>query len=303
MSSAFTQPSTAITAASSSITTIGGAEPLKFILFPKMPLELRNMIWTEVCFHERLIDIWIVPFYESGSDEDKFFDDLLGAPAYTYKSYTNRTPSILHTSQEARTTGLKHYSLDLGARMVNLYRGGILQISSPPRIYVNWECDIICPMTQMAEENELLQEVLLLDFGIPFYFPRLSRMAFVVEDSLVSCWLKVVIKRHNIKEVILYPWGSYLAELHDEKDFHKHNQLEMKLVDFNESLEEKEYFASDYPGKRDYLLGVKEQVRVLFDTCKNKECKEESGECKNSSHLEHPFPINFKIMTISVTER
>jgi hypothetical protein len=93
-------------------------EEIKFWKFRELPVEVRLMIWKEVCFKPRIIDIWgksirsLWPF----GDDTWFEADIFPYPPvrpFVHRSYS-RIPSILHVSREARSAGLKHYSLEFG---------------------------------------------------------------------------------------------------------------------------------------------------------------------------------------------
>jgi len=100
-------------------------------------------------------------------------------------------PAILQTSREARQAGLTHYELGFGVDK-DLEHG--VRFTAPPRIYVNWDSDVICtfPPNVSLPEN--------------FYdAPRPCRIA--VEQSFElrapHFWPGA-----NIKEIILYDLGG-----------------------------------------------------------------------------------------------
>jgi hypothetical protein len=157
-------------------------EEIKFWKFRELPVEVRLMIWKEVCFKPRIIDIWgksirsLWPF----GDDTWFEADIFPYPPvrpFVYRSYS-RIPSILHVSREARNAGLKHYSLEFGTswslwhstsdtRNIYIYRG---------QIYVNWSCDVIFPITyhpnptlmweRLHKMEPQFQNVILADYTI-----------------------------------------------------------------------------------------------------------------------------------------
>jgi len=72
----------------------------EFTLFPRLPYELRLMIWENICSEERIIPILpgighLVPFAHP----------------------TLAVPPILHVCSEARDVGLKHYNLSFHPRL------------------------------------------------------------------------------------------------------------------------------------------------------------------------------------------
>lgn len=150
----------------------------------------------------------------SGSGRNIYFAKFNKEREFTYKSHCRRAPPILHTSQEACTAGLKHYSLELEFRTPNCF-----DRSTRAKNYTNWECDIICPMTKYANGNEMHHEDLLEAFSLSDCYPTMRRIAFTAEDNCVYSWDQSVSGRHSIKKVILYPCGSALSDIHDQKGF------------------------------------------------------------------------------------
>jgi hypothetical protein len=61
----------------------------------------------------------------------------------------HRIPALLHASSESRDVGLQHYSLAFDSRVKKEESeviGGVeLTLTIPPRIYVNFDVDVICP--------------------------------------------------------------------------------------------------------------------------------------------------------------
>ncbi len=55
-------------------------------------------------------------------------------------------PPILHTSKESRSIGIQYYELSLEAKTAATIGQVDVEFSIPPRVYVHWECDIICLM-------------------------------------------------------------------------------------------------------------------------------------------------------------
>ncbi|KAG4434002.1 hypothetical protein IFR05_010517 [Cadophora sp. M221] len=86
-----------------------GVEITKFTHFPKLPFELRSMIFTLACFEPRVIDIWAVELEIANNigTTDLRADTIL----FRFRSQAERPPSLLHASHESRTVSLKHYSL------------------------------------------------------------------------------------------------------------------------------------------------------------------------------------------------
>ena len=113
-----------------------GDSSKSFTLFPPLPAELRNKIWTYACFIPRYIDVW----------EKRFVHSHLGShlEACSY----NKIPSLLHTCSEARSIGLQYYSLELGffPEWADKHYDFEIWPTAFSKIYVNWMCDVICIM-------------------------------------------------------------------------------------------------------------------------------------------------------------
>lgn len=122
------------------------SERAAFTCFRKLPTELREMIWKEACFQQRHIDIWISPLSR------KKFGRLLTKREVNTRSMFevqshHRVPLVLHTCAEARKVGLRYYSLEFDTSYsIKRRHRKTFQIGTPAQIYVNWECDIICPL-------------------------------------------------------------------------------------------------------------------------------------------------------------
>jgi hypothetical protein len=115
-----------------------------FTCFGELPSELRVKIWNHVCFHPRNVDIssetlGTVRICEGTYvDVHKFFSHALH-------------PAVLHVSRESREEGMKHYQLEFGSS----YTSSIINVSTPPRIYVNFACDRLCLLKPECLESEL----------------------------------------------------------------------------------------------------------------------------------------------------
>lgn len=105
-----------------------------FSRFAELPFELRLKIWGYVCFHPRNVDIFTESLGMIRVGEPLHFN------AYKYYSHFCPHPAILHVCQESREEALKHYQLEFGTS--NHFP--IITISTPPRIYVNFDCDRLC---------------------------------------------------------------------------------------------------------------------------------------------------------------
>ena len=115
-------------------------EHAKFTFFSTLPLQIRDMIWAFGCSEERIIDVRAVAI--SGLQDEDFFmrpaDDETPRP-FMVKSFTYTVPAILHTSQEARKVGLKHYSLEFRMNVERKVGPATVKISTPARILCQLE--------------------------------------------------------------------------------------------------------------------------------------------------------------------
>lgn len=109
--------------------------PAAFTCFSKLPPELRCKVWREASFQKRNICITIKKL---GTWDEDLLEGVWACP-FAYISRSTH-PAILHTSREARTEGLKYYTLDFGVSYVR----PLFTFSSPPRTYINWKADRVC---------------------------------------------------------------------------------------------------------------------------------------------------------------
>ncbi|KAE9375634.1 hypothetical protein N431DRAFT_437128 [Stipitochalara longipes BDJ] len=109
-------------------------EPETFTRFGELPSEIRLKIWRHACFQPRNVDIFTDNLGTIRVSDDTQFD--------TYKFYSHfcSHPGVLHVCREAREEGLKHYKLEFGTS----HHFPIINISTPPRTYVNFACDRLC---------------------------------------------------------------------------------------------------------------------------------------------------------------
>jgi hypothetical protein len=136
---AITSPSTSIVNGSLAIP----AEGQTFTRFPKLPLELRNIVWEYASNQPRNLDIWASTTgtitFQRSSEAQKY-------EYYAFKYYTTQpVPGILHASQESRTAALQFYDLSFGIGLT-FESNDNLTFNSAPRIYRNFGADRICPM-------------------------------------------------------------------------------------------------------------------------------------------------------------
>ncbi|KAN0102845.1 hypothetical protein V8E51_011158 [Hyaloscypha variabilis] len=111
-----------------------------FTPFSRLPRELRDKIWTDVCFVPRYIDLWtkqVIVSVKVGVDGLEYRRE-----GYRYYS-CNNIPSLLHTCSEARAIGLRHYSLDFSPNYHKATKEIEIACCTPATIYINWFCDFV----------------------------------------------------------------------------------------------------------------------------------------------------------------
>ncbi len=117
----------------------------KFTRFSELPSELRIKIWTFVCFQPRNVDIFTENLGAIRVSDDAQFE------TYRFYSHFCSHPSLLHACQEAREEGLKYYKLGYGTS----HHFPFINVSTPPRIYVNFACDRLCLLNADSLKSDL----------------------------------------------------------------------------------------------------------------------------------------------------
>jgi hypothetical protein len=192
---------------------------VEFILFPKLPLELRRKIWKAACFMPRIIDLvssfnaltQAMSIIKKTNANYSILQWARPAPRLdqilfglncpnVYLSHCRIPPALLHVSREAREEGLKHYTLGFGTTRTKKMRKATLNFDSPAQIYVNWKCDIICPIFDFdLEARDAMREDLRKE-------PNMRCIAVDEEESLLA---RVLMKQALLDEIILYPKPGY----------------------------------------------------------------------------------------------
>jgi hypothetical protein len=110
-------------------------------------------------------------------------------------------PSILHACKEAREVGLRHYSLEFGREVLtgnlDLAIGAAKRwpkLTIPPKIYINWAVDIICPISHCSVHCNC-------DAGIP-----MNRMLNVISTKIST------IRRLALDIQYFDAWGEELLQ-------------------------------------------------------------------------------------------
>jgi hypothetical protein len=130
---------------------------LEFKLFPKLPIELRNKIWTHACFIPRCVELksWnygkriAIPTLDN-NEENPW-------QVWIYRSNTI-PPAVLSACAESRMIGLKHYRLEWGTHYA--FRG--FTFTTPSTVFVNWGSDRIV-MTQRFHSRDIEDCIDFLD--------------------------------------------------------------------------------------------------------------------------------------------
>ncbi|KAE9370106.1 hypothetical protein N431DRAFT_546073 [Stipitochalara longipes BDJ] len=113
-----------------------------FTCFPRLPLELRQLIWKHVSFQRRDVDITA-----SFLSHTLAIDSEADFPEEFHYISVCPPPAILSVNREARSEGLRWYILDFGAPSIKFPSTSTLSFFErevKPHIYINWNIDRIC---------------------------------------------------------------------------------------------------------------------------------------------------------------
>ncbi|CZR64810.1 uncharacterized protein PAC_14709 [Phialocephala subalpina] len=148
-----------------------------FTRFPRLPLELRLMIWTHCSQFTRYVDLWPSEHGRLQDGTETRPNSILNFQFLRHVT-SQPPPAVLYACKESRKVALQHYKLEFGSKHV-LDHG--MTITTPPRIYINWSSDFICPidmtytMSLSGTDNEWEREV--------FGHEETRRMAINVTDT------------------------------------------------------------------------------------------------------------------------
>lgn len=215
------------------------AEPrsdlIEFTCFPRLPTELRDIIWTLACFQPRVIDIWLKELaanVRKGSAVAAFANAPTRHDRYPfyYLSHQITPPAVLQTCKESRAIGLKYYSLSFDTSQVMKEGLGTITVATPPRIYVNRACDIIFPIPgRIGDHKYELYECLIM--GLKSDRLKIRRIAIPPD------WLRFIynmMEVRSIEEIIFYD-----SEKHPrDRPFHRHAPFELTLSSFTKVEDE-----------------------------------------------------------------
>ena len=210
-------------------------EPRTFTCFPKLPVELRLKIWGYASSVTRNVDIWA----RSLDIEIRYsFQRTL----YFYSSLP--PPAVLHVNSESRCESLKYYDLDFGTYFTFKHADSApFTISSPCRVYFNWNTDRLCLVnlselenkravrevsSQLTDYHRVCQERGLRYFAINIAHSSLP--SFVEEGRIeAKTFLKHIPRELNLEEVVLFECHQLV-----DSDSLKITRLEFEDLDSEE---------------------------------------------------------------------
>ncbi|KAF8857016.1 hypothetical protein BDZ45DRAFT_674977 [Acephala macrosclerotiorum] len=192
-----------------------------FTCFPNLPVEIRLKIWKEACFQPRVIDSYLT--CPGDEEESHYIWCLFSRDQFlTFVTITaRRAPEILHTSQEARKIGLENYTLEFGRTGETTVAGGTtLTLTTPPKVYINWNSDIICPIQVLDYvDNEGLGSNGRQELEALKSYQKMRRIAVDIE---ALDFLKGHLTGFALHEVIVYlapgidKWAEFQNTVRDE---------------------------------------------------------------------------------------
>ncbi|KAF7927254.1 hypothetical protein BELL_0131g00130 [Botrytis elliptica] len=118
-----------------------------FHFFPRLPTELRLVIWKEACRDERTVTV----FSSDRVLDAKFSQGHGDLPFYTFRS-RNSIPGVLHANGESRFIAMKFYLPVFDTRM-EFPLITTLGTGTASSIWINPSTDLICPMTSMTDDQ------------------------------------------------------------------------------------------------------------------------------------------------------
>jgi len=125
-----------------------------FTCFPRLPLEIRNMIWEEAANLPRNLDIWTIPTGNASYSEEDEYGSLV-RKEFSFYQYKTRQPhpGVLLATKESRAATHKHFqwSLQMDAREAPVD----FTITTYPNVLRNFKADRICPMGRYTEDSAL----------------------------------------------------------------------------------------------------------------------------------------------------
>ncbi|PMD24516.1 hypothetical protein NA56DRAFT_656237 [Hyaloscypha hepaticicola] len=216
-------------------------KPRTFLLFPKLPVELRAKIWGYACSITRNVDIW-------ARSLDVQLRYSYERPLFFYSSLP--PPSVLHVNSESRSESLKYFNLDFGTNSTIRSRDSApFTISSPSRVYFNWKTDRLC----LVNPSELVDRTMarrvssqLADYyrdcqkkGLRHFAINIGSLSpFLSEQGRIkdSTFLKHIPRNPKLEEVVLFESSSLVAS-----DYFKLSRLELEDMGFEEQGQRMRY--------------------------------------------------------------
>lgn len=193
----------------------------KFELFPKLPVELRLKIWGLACYTPRIVPLWLQPLgYQPELHKAiSAIEDILNENEeiklmYEFDTVT-RIPAVMESCAEAKREGSRYYTREFGSGIENYALETVnLNITIPPRIYVNWEVDTICFMSPTFDselsEGDAWRRLVSFFFDHSENREKFKRIAF--GESFLGGLLDRIDgyfpSSYEVEEIVIY-WSSF----------------------------------------------------------------------------------------------
>lgn len=139
--------------------------------------------------------------------------------SYEFASNTE-PPAVLHTCKESRAIALTHYCLSFGTS----YTFTNLKISTPPSIFINWDCDRICllwPHQFNTHKSRCFKTFVQIC--------RENKLRYIALNVLREAhwpFVDLTTKIHSLKEVLLF--GSAAPSVYGYHEASTIDFIEMK---------------------------------------------------------------------------
>lgn len=170
---------------------------------------------------------------------------------FHYVSHRILPPAVLQVCKESRIIGLKYYSLSFNTRFETQEGLGKITIETPARIYVNWECDIICPILPIVNQPCDVFDGILGDLGLDQW--KIRRMAMAAD---APGWITKVMLNASLEEVIIYSPHKRLRNGH----FQRHAPFKLTLSGLEGSVSGDTQKARAARQKMEKLVKVKGRI-------------------------------------------
>ncbi|KAI9055220.1 hypothetical protein LZ554_000184 [Drepanopeziza brunnea f. sp. 'monogermtubi'] len=217
--------------------TLGGGkvkDTPTFLLFPKLPMEIRDAIWVFAAPAQRVLLITGTSYL----DEHRHLGNAFAEPV-AIKPVDNTTPAIFSVNRESRKAALELYTLTSSDNFQNPF-------------YVNFDRDIICFVTYAALRAFLTSASMS---GSPSLFH------FRVQHMIIGCFFddfnfsggrtRGLEKFPNLKTLTI------VAEWYEENDV-----LFMDFTTFKKNLRKGWATFRRQPGKKDARVTLMHPLRM-----------------------------------------